>query len=135
MRNLVMPLLASIALAGAAHAATEIKGAAILDNPCGKVAVKQMGIRRFKLIQHSHEDVEFRYVMQQPGTGISCEAIQNIVYVNMSPLFRVRCDTFEGVDRADFARRVVSPAADETRKKGQAATKIACMGQGGQGAP
>ncbi|MFO0608744.1 MAG: cyclic nucleotide-binding domain-containing protein [Polyangiales bacterium] len=30
-------------------------------------------------------------------------------------LLRVRCDTFEGVDRADFARRVVSPAADETR--------------------
>ncbi|MFO1305711.1 MAG: hypothetical protein U1F54_18435 [Burkholderiales bacterium] len=44
MRNLVMPLLASIALAGTAHAATEIKGAAILDNPCGKVAVKQMGL-------------------------------------------------------------------------------------------
>src|SRR5271163_3306271 len=27
-----------------AAAATEIKGAAILDNPCGKVAVKQMGL-------------------------------------------------------------------------------------------
>src|SRR5450432_1560813 len=31
-------------LAGAASAATEIKGAAILDNACGKVAVKQMGL-------------------------------------------------------------------------------------------
>ena len=29
----------------------------------------------------------------------------------------------------------IATAADETRKKGQAATKIACMGQGGQGAP
>jgi hypothetical protein len=28
----------------AAAAKTEIKGAAILDNPCGKVAVKQMGL-------------------------------------------------------------------------------------------
>lgn len=61
------------------------------------VAVKQMGIRRFKLIQHSHEDVEFRYVMQQPGTGISCEAIQNIVDVNMSPLFRVRCEEVDDI--------------------------------------
>lgn len=31
-------------LAGAAYAATEIKGAAILDHPCGKVAVKQVGL-------------------------------------------------------------------------------------------
>ncbi len=31
-------------LCSAALAATEIKGAAILDNPCGKVAVKQMGL-------------------------------------------------------------------------------------------
>jgi len=31
-------------LCGAALAATEIKGAAILDNPCGKVSVKQMGL-------------------------------------------------------------------------------------------
>ena len=30
-------------IAGAASAATEIKGAAILDHPCGKVAVKQVG--------------------------------------------------------------------------------------------
>lgn len=30
--------------AGAAFAATEIKGAAILDHPCGKVAVKQAGL-------------------------------------------------------------------------------------------
>jgi hypothetical protein len=29
----------------------------------------------------------------------------------------------------------IATAADETRKKGQAATKIACMGTGGQGAP
>jgi len=32
------------AFAGVASAATEIKGAAILDNACGKVAVKQMGL-------------------------------------------------------------------------------------------
>ena len=40
--------LASAALAltvsGSAVAATTIKGAAILDNPCGKVSVKQMGL-------------------------------------------------------------------------------------------
>ena len=37
--------LAPLALAGAAEAPkTEIKGAAILDHPCGKVAVKQMGL-------------------------------------------------------------------------------------------
>jgi len=29
---------------GVAGAATTLKGAAILDNPCGKVAVKQMGL-------------------------------------------------------------------------------------------
>jgi hypothetical protein len=33
----------SLTLAGRAHA-TEIKGAAILDHPCGKVAVKHMGL-------------------------------------------------------------------------------------------
>ena len=31
-------------LAGVAFAKSEIKGAAILDTPCGKVAVKQMGL-------------------------------------------------------------------------------------------
>jgi hypothetical protein len=31
-------------LCGAAAAASEVKGAAILDHPCGKVAVKQMGL-------------------------------------------------------------------------------------------
>jgi hypothetical protein len=37
--------LTPLALAGAAEAPkTEIKGAAILDHPCGKVAVKQMGL-------------------------------------------------------------------------------------------
>ena len=37
--------LAPLALAGAAEAPkNEIKGAAILDHPCGKVAVKQMGL-------------------------------------------------------------------------------------------
>jgi hypothetical protein len=37
--------LAPLAPAGAAEAPkTEIKGAAILDHPCGKVAVKQMGL-------------------------------------------------------------------------------------------
>jgi hypothetical protein len=37
--------LTSFGLAGAAEAPkTEIKGAAILDHPCGKVAVKQMGL-------------------------------------------------------------------------------------------
>src|ERR1700694_4733797 len=35
----------SLTLAGRAHAAkTEIRGAAILDHPCGKVAVKHMGL-------------------------------------------------------------------------------------------
>ena len=36
--------LVSLSSGGAALAATEIKGAAILDNPCGKVAVKQMAL-------------------------------------------------------------------------------------------
>jgi len=31
-------------LCGAASAASEVKGTAILDHPCGKVAVKQMGL-------------------------------------------------------------------------------------------
>jgi hypothetical protein len=40
-------LALALALAGRAHAAapkTEIRGAAILDHPCGKVAVKHMGL-------------------------------------------------------------------------------------------
>lgn len=39
-----------------------------------------------------------------------------------------------GTDIVKAAAKIAT-AADETRKKGQAATKIACMGQGGQGAP
>src|SRR5436190_19675993 len=38
-----VPVLLS-GFAGVAFAKSEIKGAAILDNPCGKVAVKQMGL-------------------------------------------------------------------------------------------
>jgi hypothetical protein len=39
--SITLPLL----ICGAAHAAkSEIKGAAILNHPCGKVAVKQMGL-------------------------------------------------------------------------------------------
>ena len=34
----------TIMLCGSVEAATEIKGAAILDHPCGKVSVKQMGL-------------------------------------------------------------------------------------------
>jgi len=41
--RLVIGLLPCI-LCGPAAAATTLKGAAILDNPCGKVAVKQMGL-------------------------------------------------------------------------------------------
>ncbi len=38
-------LVAGLALAAGAQAAkTEIKGAAILEHPCGKVSVKQMGL-------------------------------------------------------------------------------------------
>jgi hypothetical protein len=38
-------VLLALASSGRAHAATaEIKGAAILDHPCGKVAVKHMGL-------------------------------------------------------------------------------------------
>jgi hypothetical protein len=33
-----------LAFCGSAAAASEIKGAAILDHPCGKVSVKQMGL-------------------------------------------------------------------------------------------
>lgn len=43
----VLSLAVAIALAGRAQAASaksEIKGAAILDHPCGKVAVKHMGL-------------------------------------------------------------------------------------------
>jgi hypothetical protein len=39
----VLPLVLSVPI-GAAAAKAEIKGAAILDHPCGKVAVKQMGL-------------------------------------------------------------------------------------------
>jgi hypothetical protein len=39
----LLSLAFALALAGSAHAA-EIKGAAILDHPCGKVAVKHMGL-------------------------------------------------------------------------------------------
>lgn len=41
--NAVLPL-ALLAVAAAASAKSEIKGAAILDHPCGKVSVKQMGL-------------------------------------------------------------------------------------------
>lgn len=41
---LVLGTVLASALCGAAEAAkSEVKGAAILDHPCGKVAVKQMG--------------------------------------------------------------------------------------------
>lgn len=44
----IIALLVSAALplvlSGPTFAATTIKGAAILDNPCGKVSVKQMGL-------------------------------------------------------------------------------------------
>ena len=36
--------LALLAVAGVASAKSEIKGAAILDHPCGKTSVKQMGL-------------------------------------------------------------------------------------------
>jgi hypothetical protein len=41
--NLTLPLMLCAA-AGLASAKSEIKGAAILDHPCGKVSVKQMGL-------------------------------------------------------------------------------------------
>ncbi|HEX3630977.1 MAG TPA: hypothetical protein VHZ01_00580 [Casimicrobiaceae bacterium] len=41
--NIVLPLVLCGAT-GAAAAKSEIKGAAILDHPCGKVSVKQMGL-------------------------------------------------------------------------------------------
>jgi len=41
---LVVSATLSCILCGPAGAASTIKGAAILDNPCGKVAVKQMGL-------------------------------------------------------------------------------------------
>jgi hypothetical protein len=42
--SLVVLGLALLGLARTASAATEIKGAAILDHPCGKVSVKHMGL-------------------------------------------------------------------------------------------
>ena len=44
VRTQICIALLTLPLSTAALAATEIKGAAILDNPCGKVAVKQMGL-------------------------------------------------------------------------------------------
>lgn len=44
MRTQISIALLTLPFCTAALAATEIKGAAILDNPCGKVAVKQMGL-------------------------------------------------------------------------------------------
>jgi type IV secretory pathway VirB10-like protein len=41
--NIVLPLLLC-GVAGVASAKSEIKGAAILDHPCGKTSVKQMGL-------------------------------------------------------------------------------------------
>ena len=41
--NIVLPLILC-GLAGVASAKSEIKGAAILDQPCGKTSVKQMGL-------------------------------------------------------------------------------------------
>ena len=41
--SIVLPLVLC-AVAGAASAKSEIKGAAILDHPCGKTSVKQMGL-------------------------------------------------------------------------------------------
>ena len=41
--NIALPLILC-GLAGVASAKSEIKGAAILDQPCGKTSVKQMGL-------------------------------------------------------------------------------------------
>ena len=41
---LAVGTLLPVLLCGPAEAATTVKGAAILDNPCGKVSVKQMGL-------------------------------------------------------------------------------------------
>ena len=41
--NIVLPLILC-GVAGVASAKSEIKGAAILDHPCGKTSVKQMGL-------------------------------------------------------------------------------------------
>jgi len=41
--NIVLPLVLC-GVAGVASAKSEIKGAAILDHPCGKTSVKQMGL-------------------------------------------------------------------------------------------
>ena len=41
--TVILGMALALALAGRAHGA-EIKGAAILDHPCGKVAVKHMGL-------------------------------------------------------------------------------------------
>ena len=43
-RGIVVLPIALWVIAGSAHGASEIKGAAILDHPCGKVAVKQVGL-------------------------------------------------------------------------------------------
>jgi hypothetical protein len=41
--SIVLPLLLC-GVSGGASAKSEIKGAAILDHPCGKTSVKQMGL-------------------------------------------------------------------------------------------
>lgn len=55
--NQAMLVVALVALSpgGAALAATEIKGAAILDHPCGKVAVKQMGLMHAGKIDEAYK--------------------------------------------------------------------------------
>jgi hypothetical protein len=44
VRTRLLVTILTLPLCGTALAATEIKGAAILDNPCGKVSVRQMGL-------------------------------------------------------------------------------------------
>lgn len=52
--SIVLPLV-SVAAAGTASAKSEIKGAAILDHPCGKVAVKQMGFAHAGNIEEANK--------------------------------------------------------------------------------
>lgn len=52
--------------------------------------IMPFGIRKFKLVQITQQDIEFRYVPLYPDITITAEDIQPLIDNSMSPLFRVR---------------------------------------------
>ena len=52
-------------------------------------SVMELGIRRFKMVQISARDVEFRYETFSPGHLVEQELLQHLVDSEMAPLFKI----------------------------------------------